>query len=87
MTAPKQEKWLQTHRKLLRVRTAVSIGAVFDFYAGNKARAPGWVRNIGLEWLPRLIREPRRLARRNFVSSPLFIIRVVAQKLAAGMNR
>ena len=81
MTAPKQEKWIHEHRSRLRVPMAAAIGAVFDFYAGSKKRAPAWVQNIGLEWLPRLIREPRRLARRNFISSPVFLARVLAQKV------
>jgi N-acetylglucosaminyldiphosphoundecaprenol N-acetyl-beta-D-mannosaminyltransferase len=79
MTAPKQEKWIDQHKEQLQVKMAASIGAVFDFYAGNKKRAPDWVRSLGLEWLPRLLREPRRLAKRNFVSSPLFIARVLFQ--------
>lgn len=81
MTAPKQEKWIDVHKDRLRVQMAAAIGAVFDFYAGNKQRAPACVRNMGLEWLPRLVREPRRLARRNFISSPVFMARVIGQKL------
>lgn len=81
MTAPKQEKWVDEHKDRLQVQMVASIGAVFDFYAGSKPRAPAWVRNIGLEWLPRLFREPRRLARRNFISSPVFMARVIGQKL------
>ncbi len=65
MTAPKQEKWVEANRRQLTVPVIGSIGAVFDFYAGTYSRAPKWVCNVGLEWLYRFIREPRRMWRRN----------------------
>jgi len=80
MTAPKQEKWIHNNRALLKVRLACAIGAAFDFYAGTKKRAPDWMGRIGLEWLPRLLRDPIRLWRRNFVSTPLFLLAVIRQK-------
>lgn len=73
MTAPKQEKWVEANRRQLNVAVIGSIGAVFDFYAGTYPRAPKWICDIGLEWLFRLIREPRRMWRRNFVSAPKFV--------------
>ena len=81
MTAPKQEKWVFANRDRIKVPLICSIGAVFDFYAGTVKR-PGqfWI-SIGLEWLPRLIREPRRLWRRTIVSTPLFIWYVMREKL------
>lgn len=81
MTAPKQEKWINRYRNRLDVPLIGAIGAVFDFYAGTKKRAPEWVCRLGLEWLPRLVREPRRLFRRNFVSTPLFLMLVAHEKL------
>jgi len=80
MTAPKQEKWIYNNRDRLEVPLIAAIGAVFDFYAGTKKRAPEWVCRIGLEWLPRLLREPKRLFKRNFVSSPLFLMLVLQEK-------
>lgn len=80
MTAPKQEKWIHKNKDRLNVPLIGAIGAVFDFYAGTKRRAPEWACKLGLEWLPRLLREPRRLFRRNFVSSPLFLMMVLRQK-------
>jgi len=80
MTAPKQEKWIYQNKDRLDVPLMGAIGAVFDFYAGTKKRAPDWVCKIGLEWLPRLLREPIRLFRRNFISSPLFLIMVFRDK-------
>jgi N-acetylglucosaminyldiphosphoundecaprenol N-acetyl-beta-D-mannosaminyltransferase len=73
MTAPKQEKWVEVNRKQLNVPVIGSIGAVFDFYAGTYSRAPKWICHIGLEWVYRFIREPRRMWKRNFVSAPKFV--------------
>lgn len=81
MTAPKQEKWIMRNRDRLDVGFIGAIGAVFDFYAGNVKRSHPIFQRLGLEWLPRLLQEPRRLWRRNFVSSPLFLIKIVRQLL------
>ena len=81
MTAPKQEKWVFINKENIDANTIVSIGAVFDFYAGTINR-PGnfWV-SIGLEWLPRFLKEPRRLARRNLVSTPKFLLEIIWYKI------
>jgi N-acetylglucosaminyldiphosphoundecaprenol N-acetyl-beta-D-mannosaminyltransferase len=81
MTAPKQEKWVYQNREKLNIPLICSIGAVFDFYSGT-VRRPGnfWIK-AGLEWLPRLLREPGRLWRRNFVSTPMFVWYVAVEKL------
>lgn len=81
MTAPKQEKWIYQNKDKLDVPLMGAIGAVFDFYAGTKKRAPAWICKLGLEWMPRLLREPKRLFRRNFISSPLFLLMVFKDKL------
>lgn len=73
MTAPKQELWVHANGEQLNVPVIGSIGAVFDFYAGTVRRAPTWVCRIGLEWLYRLAREPRRLWRRTLLSAPAFL--------------
>ena len=73
MTAPKQEKWLHANRARLDVKFAAAVGAVFDFYAGRVKRSHPVFQKLGLEWLPRLLQEPRRLWRRNFVSTPVFL--------------
>ena len=62
--APKQELWIHTHRKRLRVKVALCVGATIDFLAGEKKRAPVWARALRMEWLHRLLSEPRRLAKR-----------------------
>jgi N-acetylglucosaminyldiphosphoundecaprenol N-acetyl-beta-D-mannosaminyltransferase len=81
MTAPKQEKWIYHNKDRLNVKFIGAIGAVFDFYAGTVKRPPPWFLDHGLEWLPRLLGEPRRLWKRMFVSAPLFMARVLAERI------
>jgi N-acetylglucosaminyldiphosphoundecaprenol N-acetyl-beta-D-mannosaminyltransferase len=84
MTAPKQEKWVLQNKHLLQVKFIGAVGAVFDFYAGRVKRSPVIFQKMGLEWLPRLIQEPRRLWRRNFISSPRFLLYVLQARLTRG---
>lgn len=70
--APKQELWVNAHASQLRVPAALCIGATIDFLAGEKARAPVWMRKFGLEWLHRVCTEPKRLAKRYFIDAILF---------------
>ncbi len=86
MTAPKQEKWIFKNKNKLDVPLMGAIGAVFDFYAGTVKRSPEWACKMGLEWLPRLIREPRRLFRRNFISAPVFLFLVAKAKFIRGIE-
>lgn len=81
MTAPKQEKWIFQNRHELQAKIIGAIGAVFDFYTGNVKRPHPFFQRAGLEWLPRLVREPGRLWRRNFVSNPAFLSRVVLSRI------
>ena len=62
--APKQELWVHRHRGQIRAKVALCVGATIDFLAGAKSRSPRWMRRVGLEWLHRMLTEPRRLARR-----------------------
>jgi N-acetylglucosaminyldiphosphoundecaprenol N-acetyl-beta-D-mannosaminyltransferase len=62
--APKQELWIHAHRSQIAAPVALCVGATIDFLAGEKRRAPVWMRRTGLEWTHRLLSEPRRLARR-----------------------
>lgn len=74
MTAPKQEKWTYQHWNKLNIHCHVgTIGAVFDFYAGTAQRAPWWWQEHSLEWLYRLIKEPKRMWRRYVLGNPLFL--------------
>lgn len=80
MTAPKQEKWVYQNKNQLNANVICSIGAVFDFYAGTVKRPSSFWIKIGLEWLPRFLKEPKRLAERNLISTPKFILEVFCHK-------
>src|SRR5512137_805599 len=73
MGAPKQERWIHHNRTRLGAAVGVGIGASLDFVIGRIQRAPRWVSNAGMEWLYRLVREPRRLAHRYLVKDPRFL--------------
>ncbi|MBZ9728697.1 WecB/TagA/CpsF family glycosyltransferase [Salegentibacter sp. JZCK2] len=81
MTAPKQEKWVHQYKAHLNANIICSIGAVFDFYAGTVKRPSQFWIKLGLEWFPRFLKEPRRLAERNLVSTPKFIWEVMRERL------
>lgn len=81
MTAPKQEKWAYQHFNQLMVRYICCVGAVFDFYSGTINRAPKWMIDYGVEWLYRLIKEPRRMWRRYLIGNIKFIYAVLIEKL------
>ena len=82
MTAPKQEKWLYEHWAELDIKCHCgSVGAVFDFYAGTAKRAPLWMQKAGLEWLHRLLSNPRRLWKRYIIGNARFILLVIKEKL------
>ena len=81
MTAPKQEKWTYQHWKELNIHCHVgTIGAVFDFYAGTAQRAPKWWQEHSLEWLYRLIKEPKRMWRRYVIGNPLFLWNITKER-------
>lgn len=82
MTAPKQEKWAYTHLDRLDVHCHIgTIGAVFDFFAGTIKRAPERWQRAGLEWLYRLLSEPRRMWRRYFIGNAKFIYYIMVEKI------
>jgi N-acetylglucosaminyldiphosphoundecaprenol N-acetyl-beta-D-mannosaminyltransferase len=69
---PKQEMWMAEHYRRINA-VMLGVGAAFDFFAGSKAQAPRWMMGMGLEWLFRLVTEPRRLWRRYCIQNPRFI--------------
>jgi exopolysaccharide biosynthesis WecB/TagA/CpsF family protein len=80
--APKQEKFIHRYKdKIPNIKIFLAIGATIDFEAANVARAPKWISEAGLEWLFRLIAEPRRLWKRYLLNDPLFFWLVLMQKL------
>mgnify|MGYP001657480251 CR=1 FL=1 len=81
MTAPKQEKWTYSHWNELNIHCHVgTIGAVFDFFAGTVERAPIWWQCHGLEWLYRLLKEPKRMWRRYIIGNTLFLWNMLKEK-------
>jgi N-acetylglucosaminyldiphosphoundecaprenol N-acetyl-beta-D-mannosaminyltransferase len=70
---PKQEKWMARMRPRLSAPVLVGVGAAFDFHAGLIPQAPDWMQRTGLEWLFRLVQEPRRLWRRYLRYNPRFV--------------
>jgi len=82
--APKQELSILRLRSRIHVHFAAAIGAVFDFYSGRVERASPLLRRLGLEWLPRLVQQPRRLWRRMLVSAPVFLWHVALARLGQG---
>jgi N-acetylglucosaminyldiphosphoundecaprenol N-acetyl-beta-D-mannosaminyltransferase len=80
--APKQEKWINRYRHQLKhIKTFFAIGATVDFEAGNLARSPQWMSAAGLEWLYRLMSEPKRLWKRYLVEDIVFFGLILRQKL------
>ena len=82
MTAPKQEKWVYENWYALDIDCHVgAIGAVFDFYAGTTKRAPEKWQKWGVEWLYRLLKEPRRMWRRYLVGNVKFLYYITKERL------
>ena len=79
LTAPKQEKWVSENKNFINAKVICSIGAVFDFIAETKKRAPKWIIDRRFEWLYRSFTE-WRLTKRYLYSTPLFLIEVYKLK-------
>ncbi len=82
--APRQDIWINQHIGDLGTRVAIGVGGLFDFYSGRLPRAPLWMREIGFEWLYRMIQEPGRLWKRYLVGNCVFLFRVIKEKLSPG---
>lgn len=81
LSTPKQERFMAEYLPRLDTALMVGVGAAFDFHSGRVRQAPRWVQRSGFEWLYRMCREPRRLARRYLVNNPLFLGRIALQLL------
>jgi exopolysaccharide biosynthesis WecB/TagA/CpsF family protein len=77
---PRQERWVAQHRGLIPA-PMLAVGAAFDYIAGNITQPPRWMQRAGLEWLFRLIQEPRRLFRRYLVHNSLFVLMLAREML------
>jgi N-acetylglucosaminyldiphosphoundecaprenol N-acetyl-beta-D-mannosaminyltransferase len=80
---PLQERWLMENRERLVFGVALTGGAVFDYVSGRLRRGPRLLTDNGFEWLARLLLEPRRLWRRYLIGNPLFVSRVLRQRLGS----
>lgn len=87
LTAPKQELWVTKHKAVLDARQICSIGAVFDFYAGTIKRPNQLWIDLGLEWLGRLLAEPKRMANRYLYHGPRFVAMILGAKFRMGTGR
>ena len=79
--APKQERWMHEHRNKLNVPVVVGVGAAFDMLSGRHRQAPRWMREHGLEWLFRLLQEPRRLWPRYLIYGTQFVAWIILESL------
>ncbi len=75
LDTPRQDAWIHRHLSRLRARWVMGVGGSFDVLSGRLRRAPPWVRRAGLEWLYRLIQEPRRW--RRMTALPLFVLKIL----------
>jgi len=80
LSTPKQERFMAEYLPQLDTSVMVGVGAAFDFHSGRVRQAPAWIQHHGLEWLYRVMQEPRRLWRRYFSIVPRFILLVAAEK-------
>ncbi|MFC8258160.1 WecB/TagA/CpsF family glycosyltransferase [Streptomyces sp. NPDC057291] len=76
LSTPKQKRWMAEHRNRREEPALFSVGAAFDFHAGLKPQALGWLQQRGLEWAYRLAKEPRRLWRRHLRNNPAYLARI-----------
>jgi N-acetylglucosaminyldiphosphoundecaprenol N-acetyl-beta-D-mannosaminyltransferase len=83
---PLQERWLLENWDRIEAHVALTAGAAFDYVSGDLRRAPPWMRKTGMEWLGRLVIEPRRLAGRYILGNPLFLARVMKERLTQSVD-
>jgi N-acetylglucosaminyldiphosphoundecaprenol N-acetyl-beta-D-mannosaminyltransferase len=77
LSTPKQERWMAAHVGRVQAAALIGVGAAFDMHAGLLPQAPAWMQRAGLEWLYRLMKEPRRLWRRYLANNPRFLLAIL----------
>ena len=85
--APKQEVWMKDFKNRLDRGVMIGVGAAFDYFACTSKRAPVWLRRVGLEWLCRLLYEPRRLLKRYLVTNSLFVFYLLRENLVSALSK
>lgn len=84
--SPKQDIWMDVYRPHLRAPLLIGVGAAFDFLTGTKQQAPRWMMRAGLEWLFRLVSEPRRLWKRYLVYNTRFVCAILIDRIRTGLK-
>ena len=84
--APKQEKWMADHVGRIEATVMMGVGATFNFHSGNVRWAPQWVQKIGLEWVYRMLQEPRHCWRRTLIC-PWFFFLIIGQRMRCIFER
>lgn len=87
MGMPEQEEWVLRNFSSLQVNLIWMCGGLFELLSGNRTRAPRWMAQSGLEWLYRLLQEPRRLWKRYLIGNPMFMVRILKQRMRRGPRR
>jgi N-acetylglucosaminyldiphosphoundecaprenol N-acetyl-beta-D-mannosaminyltransferase len=81
MGVPRQEKWIEANREQIPPKVCWAVGALFDYVAGAEPPVPAWMERLALEWLWRMVVDPQGKWERYMIGTPLFIGRVLRQKL------
>ncbi len=84
--APRQERWINQYLEATGACVGAGIGSAFDIISGDKPRAPAWMADNGLEWLHRLIQEPKRLGRRYLIEDSPFFVLLLREAFARRMR-
>ncbi|MFT6407550.1 MAG: N-acetylglucosaminyldiphosphoundecaprenol N-acetyl-beta-D-mannosaminyltransferase [Arenicella sp.] len=80
--APRQERWIEENSCKLDVAAVIGVGGLFDFYSGEVSRAPEWLRELSMEWVWRLVQQPKDKLHRYLIGNPLFLVRSIRQSLS-----
>ena len=78
---PLQERWILDNISKLNVKVILNGGAYLEWLSGVQKQAPKWITKIGMEWFYRFLKEPKRLFKRYIIGNPLFIYRILKQKI------
>jgi len=84
--APVQEKWINEYSEFINAQIQMGVGGLFDFFSGKNKRAPKWMREVGIEWIFRIMQEPKRLWKRYVIGNPVFLYRVLKWKFSRYRN-
>lgn len=83
---PKQDRWIYERLDRLRVPVAIGVGAAFGFAAGTVDRCPAWIGRLGFEWVYRLLKEPKKMWRRDLIDGPRFLFHLGVDLLRNGRD-